>query len=81
MIDFAVYHGKIAGAALMLSILSIAVGLTIVAAQGRLYGLAAGPLLASGTSLTADPLVWVAYVGAGAGWLLYPVWCWLAGRR
>lgn len=51
------------------------------AAIAMLFGLMAGPLLALGTSLIAGPLVWVAYVGAGAGWLLYPIWCWRVGRR
>jgi len=55
--------------------------LDILAAIAMLFGLLAGPLLASGTSLTANPLVWVTYAGAGVGWLLYPVWCWLVGRR
>ncbi len=57
------------------------VRLGTVAAVSMLFGLLAGPLLAAGTSLTASPLVWVAYLGAGAGWLLYPVWCLLLGWR
>ncbi len=42
MTDFVTYQGKIAGIALLLSLLSLAVGLIIVAAQGKVYGLAAG---------------------------------------
>jgi hypothetical protein len=51
-----------------------------IAAVAMLFGLLAGPLLASGISFAENPLVSVAYVGAAAGWLLYPVWCWLVGR-
>jgi len=52
-----------------------------IAAIAMLLGLLAGPLLASGISFTENPLVSVSYVGAAAGWLLYPVWCWLVGKR
>lgn len=41
-IDFIPYQGRIAGAALLLSILSILAGLLIVAVQGKFQGLAAG---------------------------------------
>jgi hypothetical protein len=41
MTDFVTYQGKVAGGALLLSLLSLAVGLIIVAAQGKVYGLAA----------------------------------------
>lgn len=52
-----------------------------IAAGAMLFGLLAGPLLASGASLDEYPLVGIAFVGAAAGGLFYPVWCWLVGRR
>jgi len=52
-----------------------------ITAVAMLFGLLAGPLLASGISFAEIPLISVAYVGAAAGWLLYPVWCWLVGKR
>jgi hypothetical protein len=52
-----------------------------IAAVAMLFGLLAGPLLASGVNFAKNPVVGVAYIGAAAGWLLYPVWCWLVGRR
>jgi hypothetical protein len=45
-----------------------------------LFGLLAGPILASGREFTQNPLVWIAYAGAAAGWLLFPLWCWRVGR-
>jgi hypothetical protein len=51
-----------------------------IAAVAMLFGLLAGPLLTSGISFAENPLVSVAYIGAAAGWLLFPVWCWLVGR-
>lgn len=41
MMDFAAYQGKVAGAALLLSFLSISVGFVVVIAQGKFQGLAA----------------------------------------
>jgi hypothetical protein len=55
--------------------------LGVIAAIAMLFGLLAGPLLASGVNLAKNPVVSIAYLGAAAGWLLYPVWCWLVGRR
>ena len=52
-----------------------------IAAVAMWFGLLAGPLLATGTSLTQNPLVWIAYVGTAGGWLLYPVWCWLVSKQ
>lgn len=46
-----------------------------------LFGLAAGPLLASAVGFTSSPFVALAYLGSGTGWLLFPLWCWLLGRR
>jgi hypothetical protein len=51
-----------------------------IAAVAMLFGLLAGPLLASGVNLANNPMVSIAYLGAATGWLLYPVWCWLVGR-
>jgi hypothetical protein len=55
--------------------------LGVITAVAMLFGLLAGPLLASGINLAENPVVGIAYLGAAAGWLLYPVWCWLVGRR
>jgi len=55
--------------------------LGVIAAIAMLFGLLAGPLLAYGVNLAKNPVVSIAYLGAAAGWLLYPVWCWLVGRR
>jgi hypothetical protein len=52
-----------------------------IAAVAMLFGLLAGPLLASSVNFAENPLVSVAYLGAAAGWLLYPVWCLLVGRK
>jgi hypothetical protein len=52
-----------------------------VTAIGMLFGLLAGPLLAMRVSLTQNPLAMIAFAGAGVGYLLYPVWAWLLGRR
>jgi len=37
-------------------------------------------LVAFGVDFTQSLLTRVAYAGAAAGWLLFPVWCWLAGQ-
>ena len=50
------------------------------AAIAMLFGLAAGPLLASGVTFTKNLLVSLSYLGAATGWLLFPIWCWLVGR-
>ncbi len=57
------------------------VRLGTIAAVAMLFGLLAGPLLASGISFAENPLVGVAYIGAAVGWLLFPLWCLLLGRR
>lgn len=54
--------------------------LGVIAAIAMLFGLLAGPLLASGVNLATNPVTGIAYLGAAVGWLLYPVWCWLVGR-
>jgi len=55
--------------------------LGLIVAVSMLFGLLAGPLLASGVNLAKNPIVSIAYLGAATGWLLYPVWCWLVGRK
>lgn len=60
---FVTYQGKFAGIALLLSILSIAIGLGIVAAQGRLYGLAAGFRGVEGIGQAASALSVMAWAG------------------
>ena len=57
------------------------VRLGTIAAVDMLFGLLAGPMLAAGVNFTQSPLVGIAFIGAGAGWLLYPVWCWRVGQR
>jgi hypothetical protein len=57
------------------------VRLGTIAAIAMLFGLLAGPLLASGVNVAENPVAVIAYLGAAVGWLLYPVWCWLLGRR
>lgn len=57
------------------------VRLGTIAAIAMLFGLLAGPMLVSGVNFSQGPLVWISYTGAGTGWLLYPVWCWLVGQR
>jgi len=65
-----------------LSILSPGlIRLGTIASVAMLFGLLAGPLLAARVSLENNSLVWGAYIGAAAGWLLFPVWCWLVGQR
>lgn len=56
------------------------VRLGTIAAVAMLFGLLAGPMLASGMGFTANPLVSIAYVGAAVGWLLFPLWSWFLGR-
>ena len=56
------------------------VRLGTIAGIVMLFGLLAGPALASGAALEKSPLAWIAYISVGGGWLLYPVWCWLVGR-
>ena len=60
---FVTYQGKFAGIALLLSILSIAIGLGIVVAQGRLYGLAAGFRGVEGIGQAASALSVMAWAG------------------
>jgi hypothetical protein len=72
------FHG-LAGPRAFLSQGDVRLG--TIAAIAMLFGLLAGPLLASGVSFAENPLVGIAYLGAAAGWLLYPLWCWLLGRR
>jgi len=55
--------------------------LGMAAGIGMLFGLLAGPLLVSRVSLASNPLIAVAYAATASGWLLYPLWCWLIGRR
>jgi hypothetical protein len=52
----------------------LAIGIALV------FGLAAGPLLAGRLSIKIQPLVWVAYVMTGLGWVGFPIWCWMLSR-
>ena len=57
------------------------VRLGVLTGIALLLGLAAGPLLASGVAFLKNPLAALSYLGAVAGWLLFPLWCWLLGQR
>lgn len=52
-----------------------------IAGIAMLFGFLAGPLLAERLDLAVKPIVWLAYVGAGAGWLMFPVWCWMLSKN
>jgi len=52
------------------------VNLGLAAGVCLLFGFLAGPLLAEKLTIVFMPLVWVAYAATGAGWILFPVWCW-----
>jgi hypothetical protein len=54
--------------------------LGIITASGMLFGLLAVPLLATHVSFARNLLTGMTYLGILAGYLLYPLWCWLAGR-
>lgn len=56
------------------------VRLGIIAGVAMLFGFLAGPLMAERLDLAVKPIVWLAYVGAGAGWLMFPVWCWMLSK-
>ena len=55
--------------------------LGIITAAGMMLGLLAGPMLAMQVNLAQNPLVMVVFMGTAAGYLLYPVWTWMLGRR
>jgi hypothetical protein len=38
-------------------------------------------MLATQVNLAQNPLVMVVFVGTAAGYLLYPVWTWMLGRK
>jgi hypothetical protein len=48
----------------------------LIAGICMLFGFLAGPLLAEKLAIAFTPLVWIAYAGAGAGWIMFPLWCW-----
>lgn len=52
-----------------------------VTAWALLFCLPAGPLMVFNTDLGKFPLLWIAFAGAGMGWLLFQFWCWQLGRR
>ena len=55
--------------------------LGIITAAGMMLGLLAAPMLAMQVNLAQNPLVMVVFMGTAAGYLLYPVWTWISGRR
>ena len=56
------------------------VRLGLIAGIAMLFGFLAGPLLAERLDLALKPIGWLAYIGAGGGWLMFPIWCWLLSR-
>lgn len=54
--------------------------LGIVAAVLMIFGVFAGPFLVNEIPFLKNPLVTFAYSATGAGYLLFPVWCWLVGK-
>jgi hypothetical protein len=48
----------------------------LIAGGLMLFGFLAGPLLAGKLVIDFRPLVWIAYAAAGAGWIMFPIWCW-----
>lgn len=48
----------------------------LIAGVVMLFGFLAGPLLAEKIEVALQPLVWIAYAGAGVGWIMFPLWCW-----
>ena len=50
--------------------------LGLIAGTAMLFGFLAGPLLAGRLEMTLKPLAWIAYAAAGAGFILFPIWCW-----
>jgi hypothetical protein len=55
--------------------------LGVITAAGMMSGLLAGPMLAMQANLADNPLVSVVFMGTAAGYLLYPLWTWMLGRR
>lgn len=53
--------------------------LGIAAGYAMLVGFAAGPLFTGWT--VSNSLIYVSYIGAAAGWLLFPIWAFILGRR
>ena len=56
------------------------VRLGLIAGVAMLFGFIAGPLLGEKLVLSVKPIIWLAYIGAGAGWLMLPVWCWMLSK-
>ncbi|HSG26109.1 MAG TPA: hypothetical protein VLA32_08340 [Anaerolineales bacterium] len=52
-----------------------------VTALALLFCLPAAPLMGLGDKLEINPLIIIVFIGAGTGWLLFPIWCWQLGRR
>ena len=52
------------------------VRLGLIAGAAMLFGFLSGPLLAGRLQLDIKPLAWIAYAAAGAGWVMFPIWCW-----
>jgi len=52
------------------------VTLGLIAGICLLFGFLAGPLMAKQITIGFQPLVWISYIAAGAGWIMFPIWCW-----
>lgn len=50
--------------------------LGLIGGTAMLFGFLAGPLLAGRLEIAVKPLVWAAYAAAGAGFIIFPIWCW-----
>ena len=46
-----------------------------------LFCLPAAPLMGLGEKLEINLWTIIVFLGAGMGWLLFPLWCWQLGRR
>ena len=55
--------------------------LGLVAGIAMLFGFLAGPLLAGRLEMALKPLAWIAYAAAGAGFVMFPIWCWRLAVR
>ena len=55
--------------------------LGVITAAAMLCGLLAGPFMGLRVNFNQNLLVAIAYSGAALGFLLFPIWTWLLGRR
>ena len=53
--------------------------LGLIAGVCLLFGFLAGPMLPGKLEIAFKPLMWIAYAATGAGWIMFPLWCWRLG--